>query len=354
VGASLCSIDVVGRGQGVLQAVGGTRAVASALAGRVATVHVSSGAIVRAGDQLVSIDATDLQSRLVQSRQQTRAAQKQLERLRGPDDLLFKREIAQLEQQLELLQQRVRSQRQSADELQVRLGNVGELSSRGYVAEVDVRELGERSRELDRVRLGLEQQISETRLSVVTATRQHDAQLQTARAQRDEAEAEERALALLIEQTRIVAPDDGLVEAIVVKPGELIPNGAVVARIVPPQLPTQVVAFFPDRDRAFLQAGSAVRLEVAQLPSSEFGTLRGHVTGVASSFASTEELLAIFGAHVPAIEASYRTDIVLDDDLRTRSLVSKLRAGTQLSARAALRERRIITLLFDPLRRYLE
>jgi multidrug efflux pump subunit AcrA (membrane-fusion protein) len=347
-------IAVVGRGPGVLRHTGGVHVLAAPFAGRVVRIHLQSGDVVRAGQPIVSIDSSELRSQLLQNEQRVNAASRELDRLRTTDELLFSDAQARMQDSIRLTEQRIHSQHDSAIELSKQRSAVFELSGQGFVSKSSAREIDERVRDLERARLALEQQQADLRVSWLNAARDHANQLERARIELDSALSARDALKLLLAQADIGAPADGHVEAVVAKPGEWIGAGMPVARLVPPGLPTQVVAFVPDRDRAFLQVGAAVRLEVAQLPSGEFGTLAGKLTRVANSFASPEEIVDGLGNQVSLQEASYRVEIALDHDPHTSRLLAKLRAGTLLTVRVALRERRIISLIFDPLRRYLE
>jgi hypothetical protein len=117
--------------------------------------------------------------------------------------------------------------------------------------------------------------------------------------------------------------------------------------------PRNVVVYLPERDRAFVEKGAVVRVEVDQLPVWEFGALRGKVTRIANQIASQHDLTDTFGDKVALEEPLYRVDIALEEDAAYRTLKARLRPESLTNVRFTLRQRRAITLLFEPLYRWL-
>jgi multidrug efflux pump subunit AcrA (membrane-fusion protein) len=117
--------------------------------------------------------------------------------------------------------------------------------------------------------------------------------------------------------------------------------------------PSKIIAFLPERDRAFVTSGAEIRVEVEQLPYAEFGTLKGRVDRVATDLASRYEVTEALGEEAQYPGPSYRVELSLLEDDRAKQLSSKLRAGMLVNARFTLRRRRLISLVLDPLRRWL-
>jgi multidrug resistance efflux pump len=351
---SVFSIDILGRGPGILRSPGGVRIIASQVNGRVERVLISAGSEVKAGDVLVAIDDSELRSQLLQTERRLATAEGRLERHRSEDGALYEQNISLLQKDQKLTRRRLLSQQQSMATQVERERALRELSRQGIVSRSDDQEALERLRDVRRTHMELERQLTNAEIAAVSLARERASKYEQLKADRDAAAAARDAAQVLLRQSVITAPQAGRVESVVATPGELLQAGVPIATIVPLEAPTQVIAFVPDRDRAFLRVGARARLEVNQLPSGEFGTLGGRVTRVGSGFASAVEIRSILGESAAIDELSYRVDIELDRDEHTRDLLEKLHAGTLVTARVAVRSRRIITLIFDPLRAYFE
>jgi hypothetical protein len=88
-------------------------------------------------------------------------------------------------------------------------------------------------------------------------------------------------------------------------------------------------------------------VELDQLPVGEFGQLPAQVVRIADELAEPSELSEAFGDGAPH-GPHVRVELALLG-ARTRAL----RAGTQVTARIALRDRRLLALVFEPARRWL-
>jgi hypothetical protein len=106
-------------------------------------------------------------------------------------------------------------------------------------------------------------------------------------------------------------------------------------------------------DRAFVKTGMEVRVELDQLPVGEFGSARARITRVSSEIAGQPEVEKALGAAAPP-GVHFAVELVLLDDAVTQRLTSRLGSGTLLSVRMPLRKRRVIQLVFDPIRRALD
>ena len=121
--------------------------------------------------------------------------------------------------------------------------------------------------------------------------------------------------------------------------GKLIPDAGVL----------QAVSFLPERDRAFINAGDRARIELEQLPSAEFGSLTGHVKRISSDLASPYEVKDAFGEEGAVQGPAYRVELTFDAPVRPLPL----RPGMLLNVRYTLRRQRVISLVFQPLAKWL-
>jgi len=157
---------------------------------------------------------------------------------------------------------------------------------------------------------------------------------------------------LLLAQREHPAPEDGVVEAMLVHPGEVVRAGQALCKLIPREAPLQVVAFLPERDRAFVRAGDEVVLELDQLPYAEFGTARAKVERISDDLASGFELQEALGDQPLAQVPAFRVELRLTDTRAPLRAGIRLRSGMLLQARFTLRRQRLVTLVLDPLRKW--
>jgi multidrug resistance efflux pump len=172
-------------------------------------------------------------------------------------------------------------------------------------------------------------------------------------AQLEEARLNVDTLRLALDATFVRASVDGVVGSIGVRPGDHLAPGAPIASIVPSGPLQSIVVYIPERDRAFVQPGMPARVEVDQLPAWEFRALHGRVVRVANEIASERDIRDTLGAGAAVVEPMYRLDVTLEQDAAYEELRHRLHPESLVSVRLALRRRRIITILFEPLHRWL-
>ena len=166
------------------------------------------------------------------------------------------------------------------------------------------------------------------------------------------AETKREALAFVQGQTVVEAPEDGVVEALLVKPGEVVQPGQAVGKLIPQGAPLQVVSFLAEKDRAFVSPGHDVHLELDQLPYAEYGTLRARVLRISDDLASPFETRESFGEELKLEAPAYRVELEITDAKALESAGVRLRTGTLMNVRYTLRRQRLVTLVLDPLRRW--
>lgn len=285
--------------------------VGSRVGGRVLAVHVAEGAQVRGGEVLVELEPFDLRERLAEARSALAARRAVVARL---DAGARPEEIAQAE---------ARRDRAAAAATEVRAGRrareIAMLEAQHAMSvadhedarrEVDrLRPLFEGGEatvdEFERARLRLENRAAALRMAAeqLALAREGSREEQIAQAaaqlaefeaalallregpraeDRDEArataQAAEAAVAALerqIEELTVRAPCDGFVEALDLRPGDLVPPNAPLLTIVDPAS-LRVRAFVP-QSALSLRSGDAVQIRVDALPGRTFG---GEVTFV--------------------------------------------------------------------------
>lgn len=278
--------------------------VGSRVGGRTLAVHVAEGKPVRHGEPLVTLEPYDLREQLAEAEASHSAATARHERMRAGlrveerEQASARRAEAQarvdrlvaglrpLEKQI--LRDKLALAQAELVKAQYDFNRVKDLMDRGSGME---QELTDKRRALDvaqarvaqaqdELALGEEgtrsEELAEAR-AVLAAAEAADRQAQSGYRQEEIAEAEAQAKAAAaradairrqLDELTIAAPCDGYVEAIDLRPGDLVAPGAPVASIIDPA-EMWVRAYMPERFVG-IALGSRLRVVVSAVPQHSF------------------------------------------------------------------------------------
>jgi multidrug resistance efflux pump len=349
----IVKVDQTGHGRGVLRVAGGVQGVASQTTGVVLELDSRSGDVVADGALLVKIDSTATKTALLEAEREIGRAERDIAVFVAHRDKEQADRIRLLQQRAGLLQRRAQNQNATAARLRDRVATFDRLAAQGLASTLDKGAAENEFAAAQRGSLELQEQISATRLEIAnisadlaTELERRNMELQKAKDQRD-------ALAFQLEQTEVRSPHGGRLEALVVKVGDAVAVGTPIARIIPEGAPRQVIVFLPEADRAFLQEGAEVRIELDQLPLGEFGSLRATVARIASDLATPAEITEALG-ETKLDGPTYRIELEIQDGDLVQKLDKLLRPGSLVTARFVLRTRRLATLLLEPIKSFLD
>jgi len=138
---------------------------------------------------------------------------------------------------------------------------------------------------------------------------------------------------------RVVSPVNGTVHTMLINAaGERVKAGDEMATIVP-RLQLLAAVAVPSRVSAPVRKGSSARLSVDAFPSNDFGELSGKIVSVSPNTSISQE---------PGKDSNYRAMIAIDRSLvPPRFPIDQLRPGMGVKAKVKLRDRAVITLVFD-------
>jgi hemolysin D len=354
--AWIAHIEVTARGPAALLSAQGTVAVLAEAAGLVTAVHVHSGERVAAGQTLIALDITASRAALEESEKRLQFADSRAAQARARLDALAADRRAMLQRRAQLLEERIASHAKSVQRYEQRARDFEALRERGFVSLHARDDAADRLDDAQRQRLALLEELARVRGELGELAAQRENELLRLDGERAAALGQRDAARTMLRQGLAVAAQAGVVESVVVRQGEAVHAGMVVARIVPDGAPDRVVGFIPERDRAFLAVGAPVRIDVRQLPAGEFGSLDGRVARIGADLAGPAEIRNVLGdaGGAAATQGHYRVEIELLSTERARRLRPYLRAGMQADVRFTLRERRVITLVIEPLRKWLQ
>jgi HlyD family secretion protein len=286
--------------------------VGSRIGGRIAVVHVDEGEEVTAGQPLIELQPYDLKERKAQAEQMLAAADAQWRKLTaGFRDAEVEQARAMRDETaaaLEELRNGPRPQEIAAAEAQVRL-TAAELkkATRDYerietlfgqkaVDQSDLDESGtklsvaqatfeDRQEKLDLLKAGTRDEVIEQAEARLRQAEQELAlrqagyraeEVDEARARRDEANAALAVIGRQLEELTVSAPFDGVVEAVDLRPGDIVPpNAPVVSLLDTGRL--YVRAYVPE-NHLNIRTGQQVKVSVDSFPGERF---TGEVTFVA-------------------------------------------------------------------------
>jgi HlyD family secretion protein len=350
-GAALASVEVTAEAQGVLRAPNGLRPVASVLAGAVTDVLVRSGDAVEAGQVIARLESTELRASLEARQRELELVRDDVARSSRHDEQLeaessraLSRRRATLRERIELNAER-REQRRARDESLAALVLEGGASrSEGMAAKEALQDASE-------LVSSLGSELAQLDLEIADRSRQSQERESLRRTQLGRAEASAEEARTLLAATEIHAPAAGRIESLLAAPGAVVAAGGVLGNIVPNGAPRAITGFIPSREIAFVQPGAPANVEVQSLSVSEFGLAKAIVTRVSTDVATAVEVQSALG-EAPAAGPFVRVELELLESDASGKMEPLLRSGERVKIRLHRRERRLITLLFDFVRRW--
>jgi multidrug resistance efflux pump len=346
-------VEVTGRGRGILQPAAGVRALTSQMTGTVARVDAHSGDRVKSGATLLRIESPTVQAQLLEAERELEAVRTGFAAAASQQDQHYAEQVEELKSRARRLTDQIGSLRSSVGHQERRVQADLQLLKKGLVSDLAVADTRESLAQAQRQLNGAEQTLDQTRQELASTEARRQDELWQRQQLLNKAQNKRDSLAVVMKQNVIQAPEDGTVEALLVRVGEAVQAGQVVGKIVPVESPLHVVSFLAEKDRAFAKPGDEVELELDQLPHSEYGTLQARVVRIGGDLASPSEIRDALGEGLKLESPSYRVELEITDAHAAEAAGVKLRTGTLLNARFTLRRQKLATLLFTPLRKWL-
>jgi multidrug resistance efflux pump len=343
-------VDVTGRGRGILRPAAGVRVLTSQLGGTVTRVEVRPGQRVKPGTAILRIESPAVQAQLLEADRELEALRTQFTGVSAQQDQHYREQVENLRARVRRGVDQITSLRSSVAHAERRVEADGGLLKKGLVSDMAVSDSRDALAQAQRQLSAAEQALDQTRQELGSLEGQRQDALWNRQQLIAAAQNKRDALAVVLRQGVLEAPEDGTVDALV-RAGEVVQPGQVVGKLVPVDSRLQVVSFLAERDRAFAKPGDAVELELDQLPHAQYGTVRGRITRIGDDLASAAELREAFGddAKVPP---SYRVEIEITDASAAVNAHVKLRTGGLMDVRFTLRRQRLVTLVLKPLERW--
>jgi multidrug resistance efflux pump len=346
-------VEVTSTAMGTLRVQSGPRPVLAQTSGTVSELLVGAGERVSVGQPVAKLQAAQLEAQHKKLFDQRSLREEGQRRARALSSDLHTRTLQALKRKRSILSQRLELEENRVSRLAQRERDIRALQREGVASGTEALEA---QAALDTAREGtlvLRQQVADVTIELLDRENTHGTELLDR-----ELSVQESGVALveaeaLAELAILSAPVSGRVESLLVSAGQVVPNGATVARIVPEGDVNRAVVFVPSKEAAFVRDGLAAHLEFPSLPVSDFGRARARVERVGHDVASAAEVADVLEAAVSGADAVVRVELVIEDDATWRKMAPRLRSGARVTARLMTRERRILSLAFDFMKQWL-
>jgi multidrug resistance efflux pump len=320
------------------------------LAGAVTEVLVQSGDAVEAGQVIARLESTELSASLESRQRELELVREDVARSNRHDELLEAESARALSRRRTALRERVELNAQRREQRRARDESVAALVRDGGASRAEGMAAKEELQAATELVSLLGNDLAQLDLEIADRARQAQERESTRQTQLGRAEASVAEARALLAATEIHAPAAGRIESLQATPGAVVAAGGVLGNIVPSGAPRKITGFVPSREIAFVQPGAAATVEVQSLSVSEFGLAKARVTRVSADVATPAEVQSALG-EAPA-GPFVRVELELLDSAASGKMEPLLRSGERVKIRLHRRERRLITLLFDFVRRW--
>ncbi|WP_438279065.1 HlyD family efflux transporter periplasmic adaptor subunit [Nitrobacter sp.] len=255
-------------------------------------------------------------------------------------------ELAQVDQQIELQQERLKLARDEVDRGEA-------LSAKGYMPkrEVDQRRLAALAIEQDlagarRQKATAERELADIKARLVSIpleikAARSDADVARATLEQRRAESEARRLQFF------VAPTTGRIAALPVSDGQAVAAGGIVAVIIPSGSEIEAELLAPSRAIGFVRPGQQVELSLQAFPYQRFGTVRGAVRTVSTTVLGPADV-GFPGLDIK--EPVFRIRVSLSrSSMEAYGQTVPMQPGMLVSAEIVFEHRSLLRWLFDPI-----
>ena len=350
---ALGSVEETSAARGVLRAAFGVQSVVAPVAGSLREVRVRAGDHVRAGALIARIDAAPLEAELQAAEQTLMSVEQQWLESRRVLSATHARSATLIAARTGLLEASRKRQQQRVSRRGLRAARIQDPSLESVVEEAAREDSMEAVTTAEDSLHQVLQELASLKLQAASTYNEYRQGLAAGEQRVREARTRRDAVRVLLQQTELTAPIEGKVESLRGHPGQVVQAGEWIAKVVRDDVPSTLLAFVPERDVAFLRVGARASVEVDQLPVGEFGHVDARVVRVAGELADRSELVSAFGEAAPNAP-HVRVELEVLPNATTARARSYLRPGTLVTARIALRERRLLTIAFEPARRWLD
>jgi multidrug resistance efflux pump len=345
-------VEVTSEARGGLVLRGGPRALVAHCSGAVDKLLVQAGELVTPGQVIARFDSPELLAQLERAEGQHRLAKAEDARAEQTSERLHGVVLRNLRAKLNLLNRQLALQHDQLAARTSRPTDIHPLSTQGAGTATESAEPGETLRNVTEHSIVLRQRVADLGVEIADRELQYESEQLAREVRVKVAEMELSAARRLAATSEVRAPEAGHVESVLVSEGQVLQAGTLVARIVPTGQATTIVAFAPADDAPFLREGLSATIEFTSLPVSEFGRVAASVSRVGSGLALPAEVEQVMGTDALAKAPLVRLELRVADGGWGRA-AGRVHEGARARVVIQTRQRRLILMLFDFLRRWI-
>lgn len=371
-------IQEVSHAQGRLEPKGNVYKIQPVTQGEIAQILVKEGETIEKGQTIAVLDSRLAQSEVDRLKQSLMAYQVQLTQTQGiieqthlemktrqaiakADSQAQESAIAQAKAKAATSSQMIAQLQAEREIYQVRLNRLKPLLAEGVLSEEHLFEVEQSVRERERMMVqsegeteqylketeqlqaGLAQKQAEgerSELETQQRLQQLKQEMATTQAKITETENLLKAAQTKLEQMYLYAPIGGTISTLNVHNiGEVAQPSQTIAEIAPEHAPLILSAILPTREAGFVKEGMKVHLKFDSFPYQEHGIVEGKVASVSPDAKVDENMGAV-----------YQVEIAINPGESEQHHI-KFKAGQTANAEIVTRQKRVLDLLLDPIKK---
>lgn len=148
----------------------------------------------------------------------------------------------------------------------------------------------------------------------------------------------------------IVAPENGVVTAVLHRRGAYIKSGDTLFTLLPSNLKLEAHLFAPSKSIGFVEKGQVVLLRYQAYPFQKYGQYRGIVTAISRAALEPTELPSTIPGATNSGESMYRVTVALESQAAiANGRAQRLQAGMLVEADVIIDTRTLLEWIFEPL-----
>lgn len=311
--SSIIKIDEVITVSGALRPIGGTRKVLSPVTATINTVEVKEGEIVKKGQILAKYDTKDAQIKINSLREQLSFTKKSL-----TQNILLKVNEKQT------IERSLRFSKDVASRYRI-------LSEQGASSEINQLNQQKQLEDLKSQLIRLEQQTEQMKLQYNQRIRLLEFEISQ--------------LQLLLDNSIIKSPTEGIVFDLAASSQQIITLGQSLMTIIPKKA-AKAEVFVSNRDIGFVKMNQDAQVRIDAYPFTKFGDVDGIVSHIGADALEPDDKYSYYRFPVTLTLSS--------PVLKSQGRELPLKPGMSVGANLKLREKKLISLLTDMFSRNVE
>ena len=351
--------------QGWLEPQSGTfKVYAPNQAGKIKSVFVQEGEVVKKGSALVHINfsendengkpiSNELLNELKTQRTRLEANLDRLKTVHASEIATIKNKLAYLKQTAQDVNDIAELTKQQWHIAIARHSNAQTLQEQGYISQSELtqQQLQHLTAEQHYLKALQDQRNNATEIKVLTQQltslpQQHENQL--ASLKNTLSELNQRVVSHKSRFDEIIhAPYDGVVSGLSVHPGQSTGSRSLLLTLLPPDTPIFAKIMVPVRAAGFIEKGQPLQIRYDAFPYQKFGLQEGQVTNISHTIVLPSEM---HNSPIAINEPAYMvTAILKQQHILAYGKYITLKAGMTFSADVKLSQRTLIEWLLEPL-----